>query len=381
MIWRFKTNEQLNMNNNNQDWTRRKFIGTFTIAGAALVFNPFTALADDTDQKVKRIVARTVGIDTHNHMDMPFRTDEFKNQHYDLAGELKMSGLTAICMTFSVDRPKLNNEGEAYERFLANLDEMDEVLKAGRLTRALNFADLKNARKDNRQVVIQSVEGGHFIEGKPERIQVAYARGLRLLGLMHDGQTVPAIGDIYTDEPQYGGLTPLGIDIIKECNRLGILIDLAHCNNEAINKALETSTKPMLISHTGLDTQLGTNEKMAKMMMPRLISKAQAKIFADAGGVIGIWTHLADSPLAYAKNIRAMVDVVGTGHVCIGTDTKMAPPANGNGTKTNRSWEQTNEGFFYSVVDSMLKTGFSEKEIIKIGGGNLCRIFDSATAR
>jgi membrane dipeptidase len=369
------------MNNNNQDWTRRKFVWTFTIAGAALVFNPFTALADDKDQRIKKIVARTIGIDTHNHMDMPFRIDEFKSQHYDLAGELKMSGLTAICMTFSVDRPKLNNEGEAYERFLANLDEMDEVLKASNLTRALSFADLKNARKDNKQIVIQSVEGGHFIEGKPERIQVAYDRGLRLLGLMHDGQTTPPLGDIYTDEPQYGGLNQLGIDIIKECNRLGILIDLAHCSNEAINKALETSTKPMLISHTGLNTQLGTNEKTAKMMMPRLISKAQAKIFADAGGVIGIWTHLADSPLAYAKNIRAMVDVVGTDHVCIGTDTKMAPPGNGNGKKTNQSWEQTNQGFFYSVVDAMLKTGFSEKEIIKIGGGNLCRIFDLATRR
>jgi membrane dipeptidase len=373
------------MNNNNQDWTRRKFIGTITVAGAALVFNPFTSWADNaTDRKVKQLVAKIIGIDTHNHMDMPFKKNDFKSQNYDLASEMKMSGLTAICMTFSVDRPKLNNEGEAYQRFLANLNEMDEVLKAGNLTRALNYADLKQARKENKQIIIQSVEGGHFIEGKLERIQAAYDRGLRLLGLMHDGQTTPAIGDIYTNEPQYGGLTKLGLDIIKECNKLGILIDLAHCNNEAINKALETSTKPMLISHTGLNTQLGTNERMAKMMMPRLISKEQAKKFADASGVIGIWTHLADTPLDYAKNIRAMVDVVGTEHVCIGTDTKMAPPGNSNNRfekKTNQSWGNTNEGFFYSVVDAMLKTGFTKKEIIQIGGGNLCRIFDKATSR
>lgn len=371
------------MNNNNQDWTRRKFIGTVTAAGATLVFNPFTSWADiDTDQKVKKLVAKTIGIDTHNHMDMPFKKEEFNSQNYNLATEMKMSGLTAICMTFSVDRPKLNNKGEAYERFSANLNEMDDVLKANNLTRALNYSDLKKARKKNKPIVIQSVEGGHFIEGKLERIQTAYDRGLRLLGLMHDGQTTPAIGDIYTDEPLYNGLTPLGIDIIKECNKLGILIDLAHCNNEAINKALETSTKPMLISHTGLNTQLGTNEKMAKMMMPRLISKEQAKKFADAGGVIGIWTHLADTALDYAKNIRAMVDIVGMEHVCIGTDTKLAPPRNSNdkfGNKTNQRWESTNKGFFYSVVDAMLKTGFTEQEIIQIGGGNLCRIFDKAT--
>ncbi len=372
------------MNDNNQDWTRRKFIGTATIAGLALAFNPLTSWAtEDTDKKVKRIIAKSIGIDTHNHMDMPIKADEFKSENYDLASEMKISGLTAICMTFSVDRPKLNNEGEAYQRFLTNLNEMDEVLKANNLTRALNYADLKKAKKVNKQIVIQSVEGGHFIEGKIERIQTAYDRGLRILGLMHDGQSTPAIGDIYTDEPQYGGLTQLGIDIVKDCNKLGILIDLAHCNDEAINKALETSTKPMLISHTGLNTQLGTNEKMTKMMMPRLISKEQARKFAVAGGVIGVWTHLADTPLEYAKNIRAMADVVGTDNVCIGTDTKMAPPSNNNdrfGKKTNQSWENINEGFYYSVVTALLKTGFTEKEIIQIGGGNLCRIFNKATS-
>jgi membrane dipeptidase len=372
------------MNNNKQDWTRRKFIETISVAGTALVFNPFTSWAgNDTDQKVKRIIAKTIGIDTHNHMDMPYKIDDFKNKNYNLSTEMKISGLTAICMTFSVDRPKLNNEGEAYERFLANLNEMDEVLKANNLTRALNYTDLKNARKKNKQIIIQAVEGGHFIEGKLERIQTAYNRGLRVLGLMHDGQTTPAIGDIYTDEPQYGGLTQLGIDIIKECNKLGILIDLTHCNNKSISKALEISTKPMLISHTGLNSQLGTNEKMAKMMMPRLISKEQAKFFADAGGVIGIWTHLADTPLDYAKNIRAMVDIVGTEHVCLGTDTKIAPAINSNDLfekKTNQSWEnETHEGFYYLVADAMLKIGFTEKEIIQIGGGNYCRIFNKVT--
>ena len=372
------------MTNTNRDWTRRKFITTVTGAGTALMLNSFTSWANyEAGPNVKSIVAKIIGIDTHNHMDVPFNSEEFKGQKYDLANEIKASGLTAICMTFCVDRPKLNREGEAYDRFMISLDEMDEMLKANNLARALNYPDLKNARKENMQVVIQSVEGGHFIEGKLERIKIAYDRGLRHLGLMHDGQTSPPMGDIYTDAPQYGGLTELGVNVIKECNKLGILVDLAHCNNDAINKALEISTKPMLISHTGLNTQLGTNEQMAKMMMPRLINKEQAKIFADAGGVIGIWTHIADTPLDYAKNIRAMVDVVGTEHVCIGTDTKMAPPGNSNdrfGRKTNQSWDNEKEGFFYTVVDALLKTGFTEKEIIQIGGGNYCQIFDKATS-
>jgi membrane dipeptidase len=125
------------------------------------------------------------------------------------------------------------------------------------------------------------------------------------------------------------------------------------------------------------------------MMKPRLISKEQAKIIADAGGVIGVWTHLADSPLAYAQNIRALVDVVGIDHVCIGTDTKLTPsyrPGGGQnnnnrpGERTNLAWADQKEGFYYTVVDAMLKTGFTANEIGKVGGGNFCRVFDAATA-
>lgn len=365
------------------DPTKRKFITTLVRVGATLIATPLTSWAtDEPDPNVKRILAKTIGIDTHNHMDVPFNPEAFKPQNYDLAIELKSAGLTAICMTFCVDRPKLEKEGEAYDRFITSLNELDELLNANKLTRALTYADLKRAQKENKPIVIQSVEGGHFLEGKLERIKTAYNRGVRHLGLMHDGQTTPPMGDIYTDPPHYGGLTRLGKDVINECNKLGILIDLAHCSTEGINQALDLSVKPTLISHTGLNTQLGTNMGMAKMMMPRLISKEQAKRFANGGGVIGVWTHLADTPLAYAKNIRSMVDVIGSEHVCIGTDTKMAPPTNATdrfGKKTNKSWEGSNQGFFYSVVDSLLQIGFTEKEIAQIGGGNYCRIFDKAT--
>ncbi|PZP51310.1 MAG: peptidase M19 [Pseudopedobacter saltans] len=364
--------------------SRRNFISILSAAGAAIALRPFNSWGfREVDDKVKKIVAQTIGIDTHNHMDVPFNKEEFKGQTYDLANELRISGLTAIGMTFCVDRPKLEKQGEAYQRFLTSLDEMDEMLASNRLSRALTLPDIEKARKDNKQIVIQSVEGGHFTEGKIERIKVAYDRGLRHFGLMHDGQSDPPIGDIYTDTPQYGGLTDLGINIIKECNRLGILIDLAHCNNEAINKALKISNKPMLISHTGLNTRLGNNERMAKMMMPRLISPEQAKIFASAGGVIGVWTHLADTPSEYAKNVRALIDIVGAEHVCIGTDTKMAIAKNSNdrfGHKTNQSWDGIKDGFYYTVVDAFLKDGFTENEIKLVGGGNYCRIFGQATS-
>ncbi len=372
------------MKNINQDWTRRKYVATVSGAGIALFLNPLTAwTVNDIDKNVAKIASKTIGIDTHNHIDVPFKRVDFNAQNYGLFEELKKSGLSAICMTFCVDRPNLTKEGEAYERFILSLDEMDEMLKINNLKRALNLSDLQKAINEKQPIVIQSVEGGHFIDDKLERLEVAYKRGLRHLGLLHDNQSSVPLGDIYTDAPKFGGLTEMGENVIKECSRLGILVDLTHCSNDAINDALKVSNKPMTISHTGLNTQLGKNEQMAKRMMSRLMSKEQAKLFANEGGVIGVWTHLAETPTDYAENIRAMVDVVGVEHVCIGTDSKMATPKNTNekfGKNTNQSWDKSENGFLYTVVEAMIKSGFTESEIIKIGGGNYCRIFDKATS-
>ena len=153
-------------------------------------------------------------------------------------------------------------------------------------------------------------------------MEEAYNRGLRHFGLLHDSDATLPLGDEYTNPPRYGGLTVFGTSVIKECNRLGVVVDLAHANLQTTQGALKVTNRPVIISHTGLDTQLGNDPRMAQMMHPRLISEEQAKIVADAGGAIGVWTHLSDTPLEYAHNIRALVDVIGVDHVCIGTDTK-----------------------------------------------------------
>ncbi len=368
--------------------SRRDFILNTTAAGTVLLFNPLFSWAEE--DKIAKIVAKSFGIDTHNHVDVPFKKEDFEGQIYDLAENLKKSGLGAICMTFSVDRPKLTKNGEAYDRFMISLDEMDAILKANNIRRALNYSDIKKAKHDKKMIVIQSVEGGHFIEGDLGRIKIAYDRGLRHLGLMHDNQSMPELGDIYTEKAQFGGLTEYGQNVVKECNKLGILLDLTHCSYEAINDALAVSNRPIIISHTGLITQLGNNEKMATMMKPRLISKEQAKIVAKAGGVIGVWKHLTETTVEYVQNIKAMVEIVGIDHVCIGTDSKLATVTKADdienkpsrvGEQTNNVWQNQTKGFYFEVVENMLKIGFTESEISKIGSENYLRVFEKATLK
>jgi membrane dipeptidase len=369
-------------------------------AGAGIILGPRSGWAAGwVDPRAANIAAKTIGIDTHNHIDVPLTTAEMPGPDIDLKDEMKRSGLSAICMTFATDY----QAGDAYDRFLKGLEAMDRVLERNGMRRSLNPADVRAAHENGLPTVIQAVEGAHFLQGHIERVEEAHRRGLRHLGLLHDTDASVPLGDVYTNPPRFGGLTTSGTSVIQECNRLGILIDLAHANMQTTEMALNVTKRPIIISHTGLDTQLGSDTRMAEMMRPRLISKEQAKMVADAGGVIGVWTHLADTPNEYAQNIRALVDVIGIDHVCIGTDTKLTQPSSrragpppGNphpdapagdqhhariGERTNEAWADESAGFYYVVVAAMLKSGFTPDEIGKIAGGNFLRVFGAAASK
>jgi membrane dipeptidase len=285
---------------------------------------------------------------------------------------------------------------------------MDHQLERNGMKRSLTAEDVRNAHTKQQSTVIQAIEGCHFLQGKVERVEEAYNRGMRHLGLLHDSDAEVPLGDVYTNPPRYGGLTAFGAAVVKECNRLGMLIDLTHCDVRTTAAALKVSTRPVVISHTGLDTQLGSNPRMAEMMRPRLIGREQAKMVTEAGRLIGVWTHLSDTPLEYAKNIRALVDVIGIDHVGIGTDTKLTPagprsagpppggPQQGGsrqggpppaqqgprvGERTDLAWKDQEDGFYYVVVDALLKTGFTPNDIGMIGGGNFLHVFAEAVKR
>ena len=240
--------------------SRRDFLAAVAGMGAAMVLRSSGArAADDVDPRVAELVASTIGIDTHNHIDVPLTAADVPGPDLDLAGEMKRSGLSAICATFAVDRQKLGEPGVAYDRFQNAMKSLDAQLARNHMQRALNLKDLQAAHDKGQPTVVQAVEGGHFLEGKLERVEEAYKRGLRVLGLLHDNDASPPLGDIYTNAAPPGGLTEFGASVIKECNRLGILVDLTHASADTVAAALKVSTKPVVFSHTGLDTRLGSN--------------------------------------------------------------------------------------------------------------------------
>jgi membrane dipeptidase len=376
----------------NKDLTRsrREFLTTAMKAGGAMLLEPawLQAIAG-VDPRLAQVMSRTIGIDMHNHV-YPAGTEPHPQNGQpqeeqpqapglSLAEELKRSGLTAVCASFVLDFAPNRKPGDARDKYLAWLNAIDAQLEKGHMHRALNLKDLQAAHDHGRPTIVQTVEGAQFIEGHLDRVEEVYKRGVRNLQLLHqEDDMVSPLGDVIMSPAHLGGLTAFGAEVVKECNRLGIVVDLAHASPETVLGALKVVTQPFLVSHTGLDSRTGDNARMAEIMKPHLISKENAKVVADAGGVIGVWTKLAGSPKEFVENIKAMIDAVGIDHVGIGTDTDLLSSRVGQGT--NQAWPQLTGGFFPPVVGEMLLQGFTPDDIGKVGGGNFCRIFGKVTA-
>ncbi len=356
--------------------SRREFLTTLAGTSGAMLLGPHQLRAAEVDQRVAQIVSKMIAVDMHSHVQIRYVKDSVDarpDPDIDLAGEIKRSRFSAVCQTYNIDAA--GNEASGYYKYyLQGLAFEDRLLARNHMRRALSMNDLQTAHDQKQPIIIQSTEGAQFIEGRLERIEEAYKRGLRHLQIVHEQEdTVSPLGDVYTVAAHLGGLTPFGGEVVKECNRLGIVVDLAHGTSQTVTGALKAAMQPLIISHTGLGKETDNAD-----MRRRLIAKENAREVADAGGVIGVWWRLVYTVKEYVLAIRDMVDAVGIDHVGIGTDTDLT--ASDMLPYTNQIWPDENGGFFYAVAGEMLKQGFTLDEIGKVGGGNFCRVFVKVTA-
>ncbi|MBI2739452.1 MAG: membrane dipeptidase [Rhodospirillales bacterium] len=217
-------------------------------------------------------------------------------------------------------------------------------------------AELSGARASRPSIIVSS-EGADFLEGRIERLDEAYQRwALRHLQLTHYRPN--ELGDIQTEPSVHGGLTAFGVEVIRRCNQLGIVVDVAHGTYELVKKAASATTKPLVLSHTSL------TERPAAWT--RRILPDHARAIAATGGVIGIWPVLAYFPniVAYADGFAHMVDVVGINHVGLGTDQLGLP-----GGSTMPSYADLPQ------LAAALRGKFSPEETAKLLGGNYRRVF------
>jgi membrane dipeptidase len=352
--------------------SRRGFLTTIT-AGATLLPRSLDAAEDP---RLAQVLARTISIDLHSHVGIPFGKPNAPLPRFDLPGEMKRTGFSAVIQTYEVDSVPAE-PGEDYSHNLEALDFEDRLLAASHVSRALTLKDLQTGHAQGRQCIIQSAEGAQFLGGRIERVEEVYKRGLRNLQLVHErDDKVKPLADIYTKAAHWGGLTDFGADVIRTCNHLGIVVDLTHMSYDGVKAALKISTQPAIFSHTGPLPGPGEQSKIPNMA-PRLLSKDEMRDIAAAGGIIGVWCHGSDTAKEYAESIKRVVDIAGIDHVGIGTDSDLEPGV--QRTYTNAIWKGETRGFFPAVAAEMLNAGFTPEETGKIGGENFCRLFGKVT--
>ena len=258
--------------------------------------------------------------------------------------------------------------GELSSRFEETLARMKAEHKAGNLVEIADAATLKQVLAAREPAVVLGSEGADFIDGDLKRLEAARREGLAHLQLVH--YRVSDIGDHSTERPVHNGLTALGRQVVAACNRLGILVDVAHCTPEGIAHALEVSTKPVVYSHGHMIST--TPHWTQSGVRARAISSGQARAIAAKGGVIGIWPlGLQFGTLdSYASALIDTASTVGIAHVGVGTDLFGL-----GGSTVIPGYEQ-----FAQLEDLLAKRGLKMEEARGVLGGNYLRALGTALA-
>lgn len=254
------------------------------------------------------------------------------------------------------DRP-----GEPYEDYRRQMAELRRLKRRGEPAFALTPADIRRAHAARRTVGVVAVEGGDFIEDRLDRIAEAHRQGVRSICIIH--YQTNRIGDPQTNPRVHGGLTPLGRDVVREMNRAGMIVDLAHASLEASEQAVKASSRPMMISHS--------NIRSPGLDHPRLVSLEHARLVTQAGGLIGALPAGAGETrfVDYIDTIFRAVDDLGIDHVGVGTDMDFTFKAV---LADYRDWPM--------LPAALLARGMHANEVAKVMGGNFLRLFAAVQA-
>ncbi|MDW8101574.1 MAG: dipeptidase [Anaerolineae bacterium] len=284
--------------------------------------------------------------------------------HSDIP-RLMEGGVSAQVLALFIPTDELSSGPLRYTLHL-----MDILFKSieesnGQVILATKAADIKRAKEEGKLTIILSMEGAEGLEEDFSVLKMLYRLGLRMLGIAWSRRNKAADG--VTEEGLDEGLTPYGVELVRELNRLGIVIDVSHLAPKGVAQVLKLSKHPVVASHSN-----------AYALCPhhRNLTDAQIRAIAEKGGVIGInFVPRFLTPRPEKATLEDVLDhiehIVKVGGVdCAGLgsdfDGFTDPPPKGLEDAT----------CFPRIADGLLKRGYSEDQVEKIMGGNFLRVFE-----
>jgi membrane dipeptidase len=368
---------------------------------------------EGTLARARKLLAEAIGIDSHiDTIQRVLVMGEDLGKKHD-AGHVDLPRLREGGMKapfFALWVPVFFRGAEAIRRTLDLRDAIQSVLDQyqDQIELAMTAADIERIAKAHKISAFLTIEGGHTIDDDLRVLRNYYRLGIRSMTLTHARNTNWA--DSSSDTPSHNGLTDFGKEVVREMNRLGMLVDLAHVSDKTFYDALAVTTKPVIVSHSSM---------RAISNVPRNVSDEMLSALARNGGVIGINFGMgfinpkdadalrsatdteAEAPSLtgrdldeyaaenaqklfgkpakvvatvedVADHIDHAVKIAGIDHVGIGSDFDgIAGTANGLEDVSKMP----------VLVAVLLKRGYAESDLQKILGGNHLRVLREVTGQ
>ncbi len=311
--------------------------------------------------------------DSHNHIGLISRS----KLRTSLKSQMEASGVSLLAWALvsdgkwirrgqtGIEQVAVPAEGAAAAYFRESMAKMRGYLAEQQLPFVQSVADVDAALEGKPHIVLVA-EAADFLEGKLDLLEPAHALGLRHLQLVHYIRS--AVGDLQTEMPVHQGLSGFGVQLVQACNRLGMLVDLAHCTAAGVDQALDASSVACIWSHSYIGDTPGDWRQSS--VISRRLGLAQAKRIAAKGGAVGLWAlaRTASSLDRYASELLRMADLIGPQHVMFGTDVDGL----GSGALIEDFVDMR------KVVDILLARGVEEKVVRAICIENYARCLKTA---
>ncbi|HEY6197991.1 MAG TPA: dipeptidase [Candidatus Binatia bacterium] len=269
------------------------------------------------------------------------------------------------------------NTGRYLETALENIDMfLEEAPRSeGMISMVRTRSDLPEKVQPGQISFILHFEGGMPLQGSIHQLRNFYRLGLRSMQLTWNFRN--ELGDGVWENRTKGGLTNFGVEVIKEMNRLGMIVDLAHMNREGFFQALDVAEAPLIVSHANACGMLDN---------PRNLADDQIKAIADQDGLVGILalperTAKKDATLEdLLDHIDYMVNLAGIEHMALGMDFIKYDGPRTLKDRHHPLHERTYVKDFEEIedlpnlIDRLERRGYKESDIALILGGNYLRI-------
>ena len=378
-----------------------------------------SAHADDPYlARARRILKQTPLIDGHNDLPWRIREDSVARGNvnsYDLRkhtpGHTDLDRLKKGMVGAQFWSVYIPGEwrDSGYARIqLEQIDIARELIAKypDRLALALSASDIRRDFKQEKIGSLLGLEGGHAIENSLGALRAYYDLGVRYMTLTHN--VTLAWADAALDSARHGGLTPFGDSVVREMNRLGMLVDLSHVSPGTMSDALNVTQAPVIFSHSGARALVDVARNVPDSILRRvtanggvvmvpfvtgfvspavqlyeqstrpLITDLRAKYGNDTAAItreVNQWRISHPEPRALLSQVADQIDyvrkVAGVDHVGIGSDFDGI-------TEVVQGLEDVST--FPALFAELARRGWSDSDLRKLAGENLLRVFSQAEA-